>query len=154
MRISAWSSDVGSSDLPAPRSSARPSSTQRGSPGAELPDAALADGPLVASRVPLPLKRIAMASRHDTMMNPPIEGLLERAGSKFTLVTLASKRARQINSYSGQRSQGLRTVVPPPAPSSARKPPSTASEEIQAHNIPGACPARPEGGLVGKEGVS
>ena len=29
-----------------------------------------------------------MASRHDTMMNPPIEGLLERAGSKFTLVTL------------------------------------------------------------------
>lgn len=35
---------------------------------------------------------------HDTMMNPPIEELLDRAGSKFALVTLAAKRARQINS--------------------------------------------------------
>ena len=39
-----------------------------------------------------------MAWQHDTMMNPPIEGLLERADSKFRLVTLGSIRARQINS--------------------------------------------------------
>ena len=58
-----------------------------------------------------------MASRHDTMMNPPIEELLERGpGSKFTLVTLGAKRARQINSYYNQLSEGLGTVVPPAGP--------------------------------------
>ena len=36
---------------------------------------------------------------HDTMMNPPIEKLLGQVDSKFRLVTLAARRARQINSY-------------------------------------------------------
>lgn len=81
-----------------------------------------------------------MASRHDTMMNPPIEGLLERAGSKFTLVTLASKRARQINSYYNQLTEGLGTVVPPQVSSSARKPLSIAFEEIDADKILGVWP--------------
>jgi DNA-directed RNA polymerase subunit omega len=81
-----------------------------------------------------------MASRHDTMMNPPIEGLLERAGSKFTLVTLGSKRARQINSYYNQLSEGLGTVVPPQVTSSARKPLSIAFEEISADKIVGVWP--------------
>ena len=81
-----------------------------------------------------------MASRHDTMMNPPIEGLLERAGSKFTLVTLGSKRARQINSYYNQLSEGLGTVVPPQVTSSARKPLSIAFEEISADKIVGYFP--------------
>jgi DNA-directed RNA polymerase subunit omega len=81
-----------------------------------------------------------MTSRHDTMMNPPIEGLLERAGSKFTLVTLGAKRARQINSYYGQLSEGLGTVVPPQVTSSARKPLSIAFEEIDADKIHGAWP--------------
>ncbi len=40
-----------------------------------------------------------MTWQHDTMMNPPIEGLLDRADSKFRLVTLGAKRARQISSY-------------------------------------------------------
>jgi DNA-directed RNA polymerase subunit omega len=81
-----------------------------------------------------------MASRHDTMMNPPIEGLLERAGSKFTLVTLGSKRARQINSYYNQLSEGLGSVVPPQVSSSARKPLSIAFEEIAADKILGYWP--------------
>jgi DNA-directed RNA polymerase subunit omega len=81
-----------------------------------------------------------MASRHDTMMNPPIEGLLDRAGSKFTLVTLGSKRARQINSYYNQLSEGLGTVVPPQVASSARKPLSIAFEEISADKILGVWP--------------
>ncbi|MDP1818915.1 MAG: DNA-directed RNA polymerase subunit omega [Acidimicrobiales bacterium] len=81
-----------------------------------------------------------MASRHDTMMNPPIEGLLDRAGSKFTLVTLGSKRARQINSYYNQLSEGLGTVVPPQVSSSARKPLSIAFEEIAADKILGVWP--------------
>lgn len=82
-----------------------------------------------------------MASRHDTMMNPPIEGLLERAGSKFTLVTLGAKRARQINSYYNQLTEGLGTVVPPQVSSSARKPLSIAFEEIAADKILGTWPA-------------
>ena len=48
-----------------------------------------------------------MASRQDTMMNPSIEELLDRAGSKFSLVTLSSMRARQINAYFGQLGEGL-----------------------------------------------
>ena len=39
-----------------------------------------------------------MARAHDTMMNPPIEDLLDTVDSKFSLVTLAARRARQINS--------------------------------------------------------
>lgn len=81
-----------------------------------------------------------MASRHDTMMNPPIEDLLDKAGSKFTLVTLGSKRARQINSYYNQLSEGLGSAVPPQVPSSARKPLSIAFEEIQADKIIGVWP--------------
>ena len=81
-----------------------------------------------------------MASRHDTMMNPPIEDLLEKAGSKFTLVTLGSKRARQINSYYNQLSEGLGTVVPPQVQSTARKPLSIAFEEIDADKILGYWP--------------
>lgn len=81
-----------------------------------------------------------MASRHDTMMTPAIEGLLERAGSKFTLVTLAAKRARQINSYYNQLTEGLGTVVPPQVSSSARKPLSIAFEEIDADKILGVWP--------------
>jgi DNA-directed RNA polymerase subunit omega len=76
-----------------------------------------------------------MAWQHDTMMNPPIEGLLERAGSKFRLVTLGAKRARQINSYFGQLGDGLGTVVPPQVNSVARKPLSIAFEEIAADKI-------------------
>ena len=81
-----------------------------------------------------------MASRHDTMMNPPIEGLLDRAGSKFTLVTLGAKRAREINSYYNRLSETLGTVVPPQVTSSARKSLSIAFEEIEADKILGVWP--------------
>ncbi len=76
-----------------------------------------------------------MAWRHDTMMNPPIEGLLERARSKFKLVTLGSTRARQINSYFGQLGEGLGAAVPPQVNSTARKPLSIAFEEVSADKI-------------------
>ncbi|MEO6318162.1 MAG: DNA-directed RNA polymerase subunit omega [Acidimicrobiales bacterium] len=81
-----------------------------------------------------------MATRHNTMMTPPIEELLDKAGSKFTLVTLGAKRARQINSYYNQLSEGLGTVVPPQVTSSARKPLSIAFEEIDADKILGVWP--------------
>jgi DNA-directed RNA polymerase subunit omega len=76
-----------------------------------------------------------MAWQHDTMMNPPIEGLLDRAGSKFRLVTLGARRARQINSYFGQLGDGLGTLVPPQVNSVARKPLSIAFQEISADKI-------------------
>ena len=76
-----------------------------------------------------------MASRQDTMMNPSIEELLDRAGSKFSLVTLSSTRARQINSYFGQLGEGLGSIVPPQVTSVARKPLSIAFEEIAGDKI-------------------
>ena len=71
----------------------------------------------------------------DTMMNPQIEELLDRVDSKFSLVTLAARRARQINSYFNQLGDGLGHMVPPQVSSVARKPLSIAFEEIAADKI-------------------
>ena len=69
------------------------------------------------------------------MMNPSIEDLLGRVDSKFTLVTLASRRARQVNAYFNQLGEGLGAIVPPQVASTARKPLSIAFEEIAADKI-------------------
>jgi DNA-directed RNA polymerase subunit omega len=82
-----------------------------------------------------------MAARQDTMMSPPIENLLDRAGSKFSLVTLSSKRAREINSYFNQLGEGLGAIVPPQVTSVARKPLSISFEEIGGGKI---VPVRPD----------
>jgi DNA-directed RNA polymerase subunit omega len=76
-----------------------------------------------------------MQRTHDTMMNPPIEELLDRVDSKFSLVTLAARRARQINSYFSQLGDGLGHMVPPQVSSVARKPLSIGFEEIAADKI-------------------
>lgn len=76
-----------------------------------------------------------MAQAHETMMTPAIEELLGRTESKFTLVTLSSTRARQINSYFGQLGEGLGATIPPQVTSVARKPLSIAFEEIAADKI-------------------
>jgi DNA-directed RNA polymerase subunit omega len=76
-----------------------------------------------------------MARAHDTMMTPPIEELLDRVDSKFSLVTLAARRARQINSYFNQLGDGLGHMVPPQVSSVARKPLSIGFEEIAADKI-------------------
>ena len=76
-----------------------------------------------------------MARAHDTMMNPPIEELLDTVDSKFSLVTLAARRARQIHSYFNQLGDGLGHMVPPQVSSVARKPLSIGFEEIAAHKI-------------------
>ena len=85
-----------------------------------------------------------MPLSHDTMMNPPIEELLSRVDSKFSLVTLAARRARNINSYFGQLGDGLGHMVPPQVSSMARKPISIAFEEISADKIVWAEPVEPE----------
>ncbi|HZU71552.1 MAG TPA: DNA-directed RNA polymerase subunit omega [Acidimicrobiales bacterium] len=75
-----------------------------------------------------------MAQR-TTMMDPPIEELLDKVDSKFTLVTLAAKRGRQINSYFNQLGEGLGALVPPQVASVSLKPLSIALEEIAAGKI-------------------
>lgn len=72
---------------------------------------------------------------HDTMMNPPIEELLDRVDSKFSLVTLAARRARHINAYFNHLGEGLGQMVPPQVSSVARKPLSISFEEIAADKI-------------------
>lgn len=76
-----------------------------------------------------------MASSHETMMTPAIEGLLDRVDSKFSLVTLAARRARNINSYFNQLGDGLGHMIPPQVSSTSRKPLSIAFEEISLDKI-------------------
>ena len=86
-----------------------------------------------------------MAQSHDTMMTPPIEELLGRVDSKFSLVTLAARRARNINSYFNQLGEGLGHMIPPQVSSTARKPLSIGFEEIAQHKIVWtAAPVEPE----------
>lgn len=76
-----------------------------------------------------------MTQIHDSMINPRIENLLSKVDSKFTLVTLGSLRARQINAYFGQLQDGSVNNVPPQVTSAARKPLSIAFEEIAVDKI-------------------
>lgn len=88
-----------------------------------------------------------------SMIHPPIEDLLDQVDAKFSLVTLAAKRARQINSYFSQLGEGLGMVVPPQVASVSRKPLSIALEEIAAHKIAGVqLPDAPEGVEVDEAG--
>lgn len=86
-----------------------------------------------------------MADTTNTMMNPGIEELLDRAGSKFSLVAVASRRARGINTYYSQLGEALsHGVVPPQVSSTAHKPLSIAFEEIAEDKIEGV------GGATGR----
>ena len=76
-----------------------------------------------------------MAERRASLTEPRIEHLLEREDSKFTLVTLASRRAREINDYYNHLGDGLGKIVPPQVTSVSRKPLSIALEEIEAGKI-------------------
>jgi len=47
------------------------------------------------------------------LIHPKIETLMKKVDSRYTLVILAAKRARQINSYYSQLGEGIRDFVPP-----------------------------------------
>jgi DNA-directed RNA polymerase subunit omega len=49
----------------------------------------------------------------DGIINPPIDELLEVVDSKYRLVIMAAKRARQINAYYSQLGEGLLEYVGP-----------------------------------------
>ncbi|MGH9018478.1 MAG: DNA-directed RNA polymerase subunit omega [Acidimicrobiales bacterium] len=101
-----------------------------------------------------------MAQRRNyTLMDPPIEDLLDKVDSKFTLVALSSKRARQINSYYNQLGEGMGMVVPPQVTSVSGKPLTIAFEEISAakatfHRLePGEKEELEALGVAGMEGM-
>ena len=50
------------------------------------------------------------------MIEPRIEDLLTDVDSKYTLVLLSAKRARQINSYFTQLGEGVAEFTPPQIP--------------------------------------
>ena len=47
------------------------------------------------------------------MIHPKIETLMKKVDSRYTLVILAAKRARQINAYYSQLGEGLLEYVGP-----------------------------------------
>src|SRR5207248_1867417 len=71
-----------------------------------------------------------------TMMDPALEVLLDSVDqSKFMLVTLTAKRARQLNSYFSELGGGLGQMIPPQVVTSSHKPVSIALAEIAEHRI-------------------
>ncbi|MFT5221876.1 MAG: DNA-directed RNA polymerase subunit omega [Glaciecola sp.] len=69
-----------------------------------------------------------------------IDDLRQAVPSKFTLVHLAAKRAREINSYYVQLGEGLGQHVPPLVATESNKPLSIALEEIAQGKIVAAMP--------------
>lgn len=64
-----------------------------------------------------------------------IDDLMDTVDSKFHLVHLAAKRAREINEYYGQLGEGLGQHVPPLVVTESNKPLSIALEEIAEGKI-------------------
>jgi DNA-directed RNA polymerase subunit omega len=78
------------------------------------------------------------------MIEPKIDDLLAQVDSKYTLVILAAKRAREINSYYNQLGEGRGDYVPPLVETGglSNKPLSISLEEIAEGKI---IAERPEG---------
>ncbi len=71
--------------------------------------------------------------RAEGIISPSIDALLEKSGSKYSLVIYASKRARQINAYYSQLGEGLLEYVGPLVETHVQeKPLSIAMREIDA----------------------
>jgi DNA-directed RNA polymerase subunit omega len=56
---------------------------------------------------------VAATPSTEGIINPPIDDLLQVVDSKYGLVIMASKRARQINAYYAQLGEGLLEYVGP-----------------------------------------
>ena len=90
----------------------------------------------------------------NTLMDPPIEELLDKVDSKFTLVALGAARARQVNSYYNSLGEGLGRIVPPQVTSVSGKPLSIAFEEIAAGKVVYERRAEEEEGTGGERGMA
>jgi len=69
------------------------------------------------------------------MLEPPIGVVVEKTGTRFGLVVLSSRRARQINAYFNELGAGIGGYVPPQVHSMSRKPLSIALEEIYEDKV-------------------
>jgi DNA-directed RNA polymerase subunit omega len=84
---------------------------------------------------------IGTIAHPDGITNPPIDSLLEKADSKYALVIYAAKRARQINAYYSQLSEGLLEYVGPLVEAEQTdKPLSIALQEIDQHKLATSSP--------------
>ena len=76
--------------------------------------------------------RVAATTTADGITNPPIDDLLDVVDSKYRLVIMAAKRARQINAYYAQLGEGLLEYVGPLVETRVQeKPLSIALREIR-----------------------
>ena len=74
-----------------------------------------------------------MSIRPEGITYPPLDNLLEKTASKYSLVIYAAKRARQINAYYSQLGDGLLEYVGPLVETHHQeKPLSVAMREIDA----------------------
>ena len=81
------------------------------------------------------------------MIEPRIDDLLANVDSRFTLVVLAAKRAREINSYYSQLGEGRAEFIPPLVEAGLQaKPLTVALQEIAERKVTAT---RPE--VVGAE---
>jgi DNA-directed RNA polymerase subunit omega len=65
------------------------------------------------------------------LIEPKVETLLEDVDSKYTLVVLAAKRSRQINSYFNQLGEGVAEFAPPQIPMIPDRAPKALSIAMQ-----------------------
>ncbi len=78
--------------------------------------------------------------------NPPIDDLLQVVDSKYRLVIMAAKRARQINAYYAQLGEGLLEYVGPLVETRVQeKPRSIALREIRQGLLAAQETAEPTG---------
>ena len=81
---------------------------------------------------------------------------MDKVESRFHLVHLSAKRAREINGYYAQLGEGMGAFVPPLLTTDTNKPLSIALEEIAQRKIEVAAtpePAAEEDGLTVVEAV-
>ncbi len=69
------------------------------------------------------------------MLEPPIGAIVAKTETRFGLVVLSSRRAREINAYFNELGAGLGGYVPPQVHSLSRKPLSIALEEIYEDKV-------------------
>jgi DNA-directed RNA polymerase subunit omega len=86
-----------------------------------------------AREVPPEGTAVSTAPDPQGITDPPIDELLDKTDSKYSLVIYAAKRARQINAYYSQLGEGLLEYVGPLVETHLQeKPLSIALREIDA----------------------
>jgi DNA-directed RNA polymerase subunit omega len=79
------------------------------------------------------LSLVGTLAHPEGITNPPIDELLDKTSSKYSLVIFAAKRARQVNAYYSQLGEGLLEYVGPLVETTPQeKPLSIAMREINA----------------------